>query len=159
MSSDSGINAKPLAGHGSARHHHRQRPAGTIRPWAAILLPFCLLLVSCGGSEPAGTVSGKVTLNDEPVTAGQVGFISTETGEGATAEIQPDGSFQLGTPLPPGTYTVTVVPPPPPPPTEATMNDPPPVSSLPQKYRSSETSDLKFEIAEGSNSFDVKLVE
>ena len=124
-----------------------------------LCLSLLLLLTGCGSGEPAGSVSGTVTLDGQPLTKGEIGFVSSTSGEGASAEIQAGGSFRMTASIPPGEYTVTVSPPPPPPPTPQTMNNPPLPSDIPQKYRSAQTSDLVFEVEDGSNSFEVKLAK
>ncbi len=123
----------------------------------AVLLAACIS--GCGAAEGTGSVSGKVTLNGETVTTGRIGFLSKETGKGGGGDIGETGEFDLGVTLPAGTYTVTVVPPAPAPPQEgAPVTKAPDPQGFPKKYRSSETSDLKVEVQEGSNQFEIKLV-
>jgi hypothetical protein len=62
---------------------------------------FCLLfLVNAGcGSKypPTAPVSGKITLNGEPVTQGRISFHPTSGERPALANIQSDGSYSLTT--------------------------------------------------------------
>ena len=53
--------------------------------------------VGCGSSESnIGRVEGIVRLDGKPLTTGKIRFLPT-AGRGAIAEIQPDGTFTLGT--------------------------------------------------------------
>lgn len=60
-------------------------------------------LTGCGGSGDRAPVTGKVTLDGQPVTGGTITFVpavpSTEkkSAKPATGEVQPDGTFVLGT--------------------------------------------------------------
>lgn len=76
---------------------------------AALLLPGGL---GCGqGPVP---VSGKVTLDGEPVAAATLAFVPAVAGRPAFAVTETDGSYQVTTQNPgdgawPGEYTVTIV--------------------------------------------------
>ncbi len=63
-------------------------------------LGFVVAVILSGGCGPRGpsvaTVKGKVLLNGQPLTKGQVGTIPS-AGRGANGIIQPDGSFELNT--------------------------------------------------------------
>lgn len=115
------------------------------------------LLGGCAGSEPTGTVSGKVTLDGKPVTAGQISFISA-AGFSAIADLGEDGSFTLLENMPVDKYTVTLSPP-------AIMDAPgeegdtatQPKSSIPEGYFDETTSDLKQDIAAGVNNVTIEL--
>tara|TARA_R110002111_G_scaffold227346_2_gene288936 strand:- start:67425 stop:67802 length:378 start_codon:yes stop_codon:yes gene_type:complete len=123
----------------------------------AVFLAACIS--GCGAAAGTGSVSGKVTLKGEPVTTGRIGFLSKETGKGAAGDIGETGEFDLGVSLPAGNYTVTVVPPASEPPQEgAPVTKAPDLQGFPKKYRSSETSDLKVEVQEGANQFEIEMV-
>ncbi len=123
----------------------------------------CLVVAGCSGSSdqtPSGRVSGKVTLKGMPVAAGRVNFLGN--GAGASADLKPDGTFQLDGPLPVGSYAVCV--------TAAGLGDQPPsddikkdrsatLSMIPQKYQSETTSGLTAKVVTGSNSFPFDLNE
>jgi len=73
---------------------------------AALPLLF-LLALGCGGSKGLGSsVSGKVTYNNQPVTAGMIYFYPAE-GAASQVGILSDGTYTF-TDLPPGDYTVVV---------------------------------------------------
>ncbi len=116
-----------------------------------------LLLSGCSGAEPVGTVSGTVTLDGQPVTAGQVGFISA-AGFSAVADIGSDGSFSVVEKLPVDSYTVTVSPP--------ALTEAPgeegttakaAATKVPAGYFDEGTSDIKVDIAEGENTKEIAL--
>lgn len=125
-----------------------------------LLATLCLGVAGCGSSSkgPAGYVSGKVTLNGNPVSNASVVFSSSTKGFAAEAKLDPAGAFRLTDSLPVGDYVVTVKPPPAPPPLGAPVAPSLPKSDIPEKYRSEEKSDLKFPIKAGANTanFDLK---
>jgi len=133
---------------------------------SAILALSLLCVAGCGGSsEPQGTLSGTVTYNGEPVTEGVVVFSSSEASYGAQAEIGSDGTYALRTyegGVPPGTYQAAVLPP------TITLPDTEDspggealkeVDNIPQKYRSTKSSELTVTINEGDNTFDIAMEE
>lgn len=109
-----------------------------------------VVFVGCGSSNPAGTVQGKVTLNDAPYAGAAVVFLCLETGQAGSADIQSDGTFRIENPLPVGTYTVYLAPKT----AEDTGEKPKPVAfdrTVPRKYWSEASSDILVEVAEGKN--------
>lgn len=116
-----------------------------------------VVLSGCGGSEPTGTVTGKVTLDGQPVTAGEIGFISAK-GFSAVAEIGSDGSFTLEENLPVDKYTVTVNGPGL---TEAPGEEGGDAvaakTSIPEGYFDESTSDITQEIVAGPNTVTIAL--
>lgn len=135
----------------------------TRRQWniALTIVAALGLVVGCGGSElSTGTVSGTVTHDDGPLTGAYVNFFNSEHGTGGGAPIGANGEFAFDQPLRVGEYIVTIVPPSAPPPLpagdgqSAAAIDPP---EIPDKYRSEATSDLRVQVEEGENSFDLAL--
>jgi hypothetical protein len=66
-----------------------------------IILPLCALVwaAGCSGSSGVGTVSGKVTLDGEPLKEGVVRFVPVD-GKGQTASgIVTDGTFTATVPV------------------------------------------------------------
>ncbi len=129
----------------------------------ALVLAAFLGLVGCSGrSGPAvGEVSGKVTFQGKPVAKGRVTFMNSQAGAGDDAELNPDGTYALKTPLPVGDYKVTVMP------LIVRKSEGPrtptvgvelPAPDIPEKYRNTGTSDLKATVKEGKNelNFDMK---
>jgi hypothetical protein len=128
---------------------------------------LAVVLAGCSG-EPVGYVSGKVTLNDQPVTEGSVVFENAEAGISVSVPLQSDGTYEVRTydreGLPPGSYKVAITP--------ATMGegetplavDPSqtaagPTSIIPPQYHSTATSKLTATVKEGENppfNFDLK---
>ncbi len=112
-----------------------------------------VLFVGCGKTTPTGTVKGKVTLDDAPFAAdGSVVFMSTETGQAGSADIQSDGTFSLETPLQVGSYAVFIGPRSAE--SEDGMEEPSEEKldeSLPEKYLNEASTDIKVDIVEGDN--------
>jgi len=61
---------------------------------ALIACGLAALAVGCGPRRPRVPVQGRVLLDGEPLAFGSVSFQS-ESGQPATARIEPDGSFTL----------------------------------------------------------------
>jgi hypothetical protein len=124
--------------------------------WSWLLL-LPVAGTGCGGMN---SVSGKVAFDDgAPVTGGMLVFESKDKEPAVTAraEIQPDGSYRLGTHkpgdgAPAGVYRVLVAPPPPQDPRDRFA--PPPFE---ERYTDFSTSGLEFEVKSGSNEFPIQL--
>lgn len=114
-------------------------------------------LSGCGG-HPAGRVTGKVTLQGQPVTSGEVHFYSKEKGVGAIARIDRTGSYALPEPLEAGTYVVSILPAPPEP-VAPGSSMPPVVETIPTRYRDPGTSGLSIPIKGGSNDVPIAMQE
>jgi hypothetical protein len=124
---------------------------------------MCLAFpLSCSRSDFESRVSGRVTLDGNPIGPGSLVFVP-EGGETnpANGAIQPDGSYELKTAntegLRAGKYKVSV--------TILDQPDVPPgersyivaKSRIPSKYNDITTSGLEFEVAPGSNTIDIPL--
>lgn len=95
-------------------------------------------------------VKGVVSFKGEPVNYGFVTFVDGD-GKKFSANILKDGSYAFRVGIPPGEYTVFVEDSPTPPdPGEKRL-------AIPQKYRSADTSGLRFSPRRGANTFDVNL--
>lgn len=130
-------------------------------------LAWIVALVGCGG-EPVGTVQGKVTYRQAPVTTGSVIFQNADGTVAMSANLGADGTYKVKSVdrdgLPPGQYKVAISP--------AAIGSgevvlatmpgqapagPPPV---PAKYHSPESSGLSATVAAGDNpSFDFELTD
>jgi hypothetical protein len=114
--------------------------------------------VGCGGSTPTGTVKGKVLLDGQPYSEAAVAFISLDTGQAGVAQVNPDATFQLTTPLPVGSYRVYLEPPDAD--AQATAEQPKPVAmdkTVPEKYWNEASTDITIDITEGENDVTVEL--
>lgn len=127
----------------------------------ALAATLCLV-AGCGGGSGTVPVRGTVTFKGKPVPSGTVTFIP-DSGQHATGEIGPDGSYTLttykaGDGAVPGSYKVVVVavqdtsdrlP-------EERASLPPPI--IPTKYTSVATTDLTAQVKDGENTinFDLK---
>jgi hypothetical protein len=122
---------------------------------AALLCLVPVALAGCGSAKPMGTVQGTVTLDGAPYADAAVIFLSMETGQGASGDIQSGGTFSLSDPLPVGTYTVYLAPK-----AVAETDQPSPVTmdrTVPEKYWNEAASDIKIDIQEGPNAVTVEL--
>jgi hypothetical protein len=122
--------------------------------FASLLLAPCL---GCGDTNYA-TVSGTVTLDGQPLPRGMVQFVPVNDMPTATGEIGADGKYKLSTADQSGAYVgkhkVRI---------EARAEqkderDTFPVSLIPERYTSEETSKLEYEVVAGKNNvIDIKL--
>lgn len=86
---------------------------------ALATLAMVLLLAGCGGGPKLVPVTGAVTFNGKPLTAGSIWFHPAEgnpsQGEKPSCQLAIDGSFTMrtypfGNGVPPGDYQVTLAP-------------------------------------------------
>ncbi len=123
----------------------------------ALALTLTLPLAGCSPSIPEGTVSGTVTLNGKPYSDSAIMLIDLNSGQAAGVDIQPDGSFAIADPLPLGTYNVYLAPKSL---SEAEAAAAKPISidtSVPDKYWSEHSTDIKIKVEEGENTAAVEL--
>lgn len=119
------------------------------------LVVACASAVGCGGggvrySGPTGQVSGKVAVDGQPLTGGQVVFMTSHGP--ATGDIGEDGAYSLQwqgkSEVPIGDYRVFFSP----------AEDMP--SSVPKMFLNYSSSGLSREVKQGENlAFDFDLVE
>ena len=132
----------------------------TVRRAFLLLLPIAATAIGCG-SRQAAQVSGRVTLNDQPLTTGTVTFHPAD-GQGAVAvgTIDQQGRFQISTGtdsgLAPGAYIVTVVA------TEAFQPTDPTAEVhyrdlAPVRYANVSESELKADVKAGPNDVPLAL--
>jgi hypothetical protein len=131
----------------------------------AAALAAVAALAGCGGG---GSVSGKVTLDGEPLPSGTVTFHPVGPGPAAIGTIGSGGRYELAIggdrTVPPGDYLVTVDA------TEAVTSEPPaapgkgpppppkpPRRLTPARYADKDTTDLRFTLKPGSNTIDLRL--
>lgn len=117
---------------------------------------FCF--AGCSNPNPVGTVKGTATVKGKPYTNAAVMFVSLETGHGASGDLNAEGKYQLSDPLPVGNYTVYFAPKSIAP--EDATAAPLPMhmdKSVPDKYWSESSSDIKVEVKEGANEIPVDV--
>ncbi len=127
--------------------------------WLCSLALTCVALnVGCTPSNPVGTVKGTASVKGKPYNDASIMFVSLENGQGSGSDLQADGSFQLPDPLPVGSYTVYFAP------KSIAVEDataaPIPMQmdrSVPQKYWSESSSDIKVDVKEGENVVPVEV--
>jgi hypothetical protein len=123
---------------------------------------IALLVCGCSSSEFGSDVSGRVTLDGQPVGPGTVVFAPPEkTTNPATGTVLVDGSYFLKSNrirgLPPGHYKVSVsiihqdpVPP-------GQRGTAPPKLVSPAKYSDPATSGLEYDVQRGTNTINLEL--
>lgn len=143
-----------------------------------ILVLITLICLGCGESTPSGTVSGKITLEGEPVAAGnEIFFEQRSRGLIAAGVVEEEGRYSLNYNgshrIPLGDYVVFVGAP------ESNMSEKefyelkrkvdaefrsrgenPPLSpdwTLPAQYYQSNTSPLRETVQQGENTIDIEL--
>ena len=113
--------------------------------WGTLVL-VAVAAIGCGGSG-LESVSGKVTVGDQPLTTGNVTFKPVKGGPIGTATIQSDGSFTVSTGsvegLAAGDYEITVVADGPMPKGTPQNPEPLPERLTADKYANPKTSGLK----------------
>ncbi|QDU37339.1 hypothetical protein Mal4_16490 [Maioricimonas rarisocia] len=114
-------------------------------------LATLLLVAGCGEPPiPKGTVRGTIEVDGKTYTGkNDVVLLSTSTGQGATAPIQPDGTFHVTEGIPTGTYVAFFAPRADP---NATSAVPVTIdTTIPDKYWNEATSDLEVNVEAGEN--------
>ena len=115
--------------------------------------------LGCGGGHES-SVSGNVTLDDKPLTTGNVTFYPSQGGAAVYSRIGAEGAYELKTGdtfgLKPGEYKVTVVA------TETptvVQGSTTPIGKLltPRKYGQLQETDLLFKVEPGDNTIDLRL--
>ena len=141
----------------------------------ACLLVGLTFTFAAGCGPSFGEVSGKVTYNGKSVPAGVVAFLSAESNEPATAQLERDGSYRLPkVRCGPARITVTA-------PDPKFARKPPVLGphakekdklfhqreleafveavQLPQRYADAEKSRLAHTVQSGTQTFDIPLVK
>ncbi len=138
----------------SATHLIESRPrlARLVSQWVW-LIGIAIATLGCGGSShelETAPVSGRVTLDGEPLASGYV-FVTPSRGRGAKGAIQSDGTFVLGTyesadGAQVGTHSVTVSPIPQDEGAGRRVR-----VAIPRKYSRAKSSGLTFEVKPGED--------
>jgi len=134
------------------------------------LLGFVLILTTSGcgsdGQLETATVSGKVTYNGDPLQIGSLLFVPVGGGPSAQANIEPDGSYTMGTydltdGAIPGEHKVMITAITAPGgsglPEDQIDGDGAPVSVIPEMFGDLEKSGLVVKVKSGSNDVDFVL--
>ena len=122
--------------------------------------PFILVLCCTLGCGGASSVSGRVTLDGQPLTTGTITFKPQGDAPAAIGQISSNGSYRLSvgtsSSVAPGQYQVTIVA------TELvapTPTDPSPLPKMltPEKYNDPATSGFTAEVKPGKNFFPFEM--
>lgn len=134
---------------------------------SGLMLAFCFLavalLASCNTRPSSWPVSGSVTFQGRPVSAGIVRLKNSTLGMDITAVLQRDGAFEImtakGVGLPEGEYQIAIMPP-----TVQVPIGPAPKSfclpkcpDIPPKYRQPSTSGLTLTVKPGENRLKIDM--
>lgn len=132
-----------------------------------ILLAFIWLTsTGCGSGIPVvGEVSGVVTYQDKPVTAGMVKFVPESGGNYASGSLDHEGKYRV-VGIPPGNCKVAIetsnfknMSPPPEEMAKDIKIKRPVYVEIPPKYEIAEKSGLTFSVKEGKNDYNIQLVD
>lgn len=114
-------------------------------------------MVGCG-SEPSGTVTGKVTYKGTPVTSGSISFLMKGKGIAQDAKLDALGAFAMAETLPVGMYHIVYVPPTPEPQDPSKPRKAETVAvAVPPKFRDINTSGISVEISNGKNEIPIEF--
>ena len=139
--------------------------AGSLSKQISIIVVLALLGLVVAGCKPKaerGRIFGKVAFQGQPVAEGLILFSDSSQGVNMTADLKPNGTYEIttaeGVGLPLGTYKVSVCPPL----VNPTMGPAAPPKpkeypNIPKKYRRFETSGLTLTIQQGKNPFDIDM--
>lgn len=120
-------------------------------------------IAGCQGGSMESEVSGTVTLDGKGIGPGLIVFApAAKGGKPATGSIEADGSYSLNTSrelgLAAGNYLVAISIRQMPQNVKRGDRPPPGKPLIPEKYEDQNTSGLKFDVAPGSNTINIKLV-
>jgi hypothetical protein len=131
------------------------------QPTSRVLVLSVLFVIGgCSNSEPVALVSGTVTLDGVPLGDAQIVFENAAHGVSVNVPLAADGSYTAKTydkaGLPPGAYQVAVRPgafstTEAPLVSDADRQSRPAVSKIPERYRSTATSQLAANVVAGEN--------
>jgi hypothetical protein len=128
---------------------------------AVVIVAAVTCVLGCGGAHDS-SVTGLVTLDGKAVPRGTVSYQPDAGGPPAYALIEEDGTYVVRTGreegLKSGSYSVTVTSNEPPSGPSPNGGPPPPGKAItPVRYRSKETSGLKFTVESGRNEINLDL--
>jgi len=125
------------------------------RPVVLIVMVFLAIpFAGCSQSVPTGTVSGKVTMGNAPLTLGKIIFVNQAKGVGGGATLDAEGHYAVSEKIPVGEYKVYFVDAMKPGSDDPSILVPTPVK---EKYKAADTSGLTFEIKNDENIADFNL--
>lgn len=137
----------------------------SLLPATKLTVLVCVIGIGCGvlaSCQPAreepvtGLVSGTVTIDGQPLSAGVISLDMRRKAIGASATIT-SGQFTFDGPVSTGLYKARILPPEPVPPAPGEIAEVPAQSNIPDRYKSTETSDLEVRIDPGENKLEIDL--
>ena len=121
-----------------------------------LLVVLGLTGTGCNREKATGKVTGKVTYNGNPVTSGNVNFISAK-GVAASSKIDAFGGFEIESPIVAGEYQVFVSPPTPEPVAPGAKVESLPRFTVPNRFREPASSGVTVVLKRGKNDVPVEL--
>ena len=79
------------------------------RRTAALLALALALLAGCADSNPVGTVSGEVTLDNQPLTKGEIRFVPADGKSSGVSAAITDGKYSVTVPVGEARVEITAV--------------------------------------------------
>jgi hypothetical protein len=123
-----------------------------------VLQAVTMAIVGCGASaKPQGKISGKVSFQGNPVTAGEINLFQKSTGTAVTAPLDSSGNFTVPVPMDTGTYSISIIPPRPKQLPPGTPPEELPPFPVPIKYQDPAQSDLTKEVTKGDNKLEIVI--
>ncbi|VTR91132.1 Uncharacterized protein OS=Planctomyces maris DSM 8797 GN=PM8797T_22398 PE=4 SV=1 [Gemmata massiliana] len=125
---------------------------------ASGLALFCAALAAggCSSEKPTGTVAGIVKYKGNPLTAGEVNFLS-KTGSAGSAKIDANGQYKVTGELEAGEYKAYFAPPRAEPHAPGTKAAAVPKVDVPAKFRDPGSSGVVVTVKPGSNDIAVEF--
>ncbi|MFG0261455.1 MAG: carboxypeptidase-like regulatory domain-containing protein [Novipirellula sp. JB048] len=129
-----------------------------MKQWNLMIgLALLASVIGCGSSGlPTGNVAGNVTQAGAPLAAGTVTLLNSETGVGASAELDPTGGYRVES-VRTGEYQVAIQPPGAPSPEEMEAGIQMKNSTIPDPYRDPQTSGFRMVVSQGENTADFDI--
>jgi hypothetical protein len=121
------------------------------------LVAFLFLTAGCKSEKPSAKVTGTVTYNGKPQTAGSINFMSS-AGSAAQAKLDGSGGYKIDA-LEPGEYRVFLQAPIPEQLPPGTKVPPAPKFGVAPKFLSPASSGVKITLKPGSNEVPIEMKE
>lgn len=128
--------------------------------YAVVLAMGCVVLSGCSKAEtPAEIVTGRVTYKGKPVIGAGIRFYESRIGFGLVANLDADGRYVTPSPLPVGSYQVSITGAQPGGPEIPGAPPPSPIAPefVDEGYRDGSTSGLEAKVSSRTTNFDYDI--
>jgi hypothetical protein len=127
---------------------------------AAVLLVILATAAGCRDARRTGKVTGRVTLDGQPLSRGAVVFMSEDGSYTDSARIRASGDYEVPAAQVGMAKVAVILPradgPPAPPPGKAPPKERT-AAAAGDRFADPETSGIRYEVREGANTFDIAL--